>query len=174
MLKKISPYIVPIIALSLILSLGFIVVQKTRYKASITYLNPTKPLPSVNIVSAIHYPKIMQIKEEQGTYLINIFASWCASCIEEHQALLALKEMGVTIYGIALQDSKVNVMNMIKHKGNPFKDIGLDLDGKVAAEFRVRGIPLTLIVKNGNIDTQILGKLNNKIIKEVIGPKLLE
>ncbi|WP_286829111.1 MULTISPECIES: DsbE family thiol:disulfide interchange protein [Kordiimonas] len=79
--------------------------------------------------------------------LVNFFASWCVPCRAEHESLMALaREHGVSIIGIAYKDTPDRSLAFLDELGNPFAKTGADLDGRVAIDWGVTGVPETFLV----------------------------
>ncbi len=96
-------------------------------------------------------------------YLLNIWASWCVPCRDEHSYLMNLsKNEKIKIIGLNYKDNLTNAKKFINELGNPYSIILLDRDGTNAIEFGAFGIPETFLI------------YNNKIIKRYIGPINLE
>ena len=79
--------------------------------------------------------------------LVNVFASWCVPCREEHPVLLGLsKDPRITIVGINYKDRNDNALRFLGELGNPYAAIGVDPAGKAAIDWGVYGIPETYLV----------------------------
>ena len=79
--------------------------------------------------------------------LVNVFASWCVPCREEHPVLLGLsKDPRITIVGINYKDRNDNALRFLGELGNPYAAIGVDPAGKAAIDWGVYGIPDTYLV----------------------------
>jgi cytochrome c biogenesis protein CcmG/thiol:disulfide interchange protein DsbE len=84
--------------------------------------------------------------------LVNFFASWCAPCQIEHPLLLRLAERdGVTIIGIAYKNKPEEARAWLKRLGTPFKETGLDPDGKLALDWGLSGVPETYLIDGAGI-----------------------
>ncbi len=83
--------------------------------------------------------------------LLNFFASWCAPCVEEHPALMALAKAGLPIWGIAYKDSAEKVAAFIARHGDPFVRIARDEKGLVAIDWGVSGVPESFLVDGHGI-----------------------
>ncbi|GLI91371.1 DsbE family thiol:disulfide interchange protein [Methylocystis echinoides] len=99
--------------------------------------------------------------------VVNIFASWCAPCRQEHPVLMsiarddALKGQGVEIYGLSYKDDAANALNFLQEEGNPFQRVGVDPAGRTAIDFGVYGVPETFVVKgDGTIAYKFIGPLS--------------
>ncbi len=84
--------------------------------------------------------------------LVNFFASWCIPCIAEHKYLKLLSEEKIVkLIGINYKDNKINALEWIENYGNPYSNIGVDFDGRIAIEWGVYGIPESFIISKKNI-----------------------
>ncbi|WP_341760036.1 DsbE family thiol:disulfide interchange protein [Candidatus Endowatersipora endosymbiont of Watersipora subatra] len=105
--------------------------------------------------------------------LINIFASWCFPCHEEHPFLMSLGKEGIIdVLGINYKDKTGNALRFLGGLGNPYKRVGVDQDGDVAIDWGVYGIPETFLVdSSGVIRHKIVGPINESnidLLKEEI------
>ena len=103
---------------------------------------------------------ISDLFDKNSPSVVNIWASWCAPCREEHQFLMKLKDMNINIIGINYKDSPKNAKNFLSSLGNPYSEVITDNDGTKSIEFGAIGVPETFIIS---------GK-TNEIIKKYIGP----
>ena len=105
--------------------------------------------------------------------LVNFFASWCLPCVAEAGQLLALKQRGVALWGIAYKDRDADTERFLKQHGNPFTRIGRDMDGKAALEFGVYGVPETYLVdKTGIVRWRWVGALTDAVVARALNPLL--
>ncbi len=97
-------------------------------------------------------------------HVVNVFASWCYPCREEHPFLMELAKTGdVNLSGINYKDKPDKVTKWLNELGDPFDRIGADHDGRVSIDWGVYGVPETFIVDGtGEIRLKILGPLNNQ------------
>lgn len=104
--------------------------------------------------------------------LVNVFASWCVPCRAEHPILLRLSEQGsVPIYGINYKDRPDDAERWLNALGDPYDRTGADLDGRVAIDWGVYGIPETFIIdRNGTIAYKHIGPFTKAIMDETIVP----
>ncbi len=106
------------------------------------------------------------------TVMINVFASWCSTCLIEHDALMEISQThGIPIYGIAYRDKRETVIRMLKKIGNPYTRIGNDPEGAEMVKWRVTATPESWIIdKNGRIRYHHRGYLGIYDVTHVILP----
>jgi cytochrome c biogenesis protein CcmG/thiol:disulfide interchange protein DsbE len=103
--------------------------------------------------------------------LVNVFASWCVPCREEHAVLTELAATKrVPIYGIDYKDKGETATAWIAALGDPYARIGAD-DGRVGIEWGVYGVPETFLVdKTGHIRYKHVGPLTQADVDKTILP----
>jgi cytochrome c biogenesis protein CcmG/thiol:disulfide interchange protein DsbE len=104
--------------------------------------------------------------------LINVFASWCTACRFEHPLLLQLKEKGVVpIHAIDYKDEPDNAAKWLDDLGDPYTRTGADIDGRVAIDWGVYGVPETYVVdRAGRIAYKQVGPITQQALDETILP----
>jgi len=101
-------------------------------------------------------------------YLINIWASWCVPCRDEHQFLVSLgKNNRLEIIGINYKDNHKNAERFLIELGNPYSTILVDKDGTKAIEWGAIGVPETFLVYENKILKKIIGPLNSELAEEI-------
>ena len=101
-------------------------------------------------------------------YLLNIWASWCVPCKEEHKYLMDLsKKENIKIIGQNYKDNFDNAKNFLIDLDNPYDLIFFDNDGTIAIEWGAYGVPETFLIKNNLIIKKIIGPLNEKLLFEI-------
>lgn len=104
--------------------------------------------------------------------LVNVFASWCVACREEHPLFIRLKTDGVVpIHGLNYKDQPDNAARWLNTLGDPYTRTGADRDGRVAIDWGVYGVPETFVItKDGRIAHKHIGPLTPKDLEEAILP----
>ena len=103
--------------------------------------------------------------------LVNVWASWCVPCRQEHPILLELaRDPRVELVGINYKDKNDNALKFLGELGNPFAAVGVDPAGKAAIDWGVYGIPETYLV---GPDGEILFKQIGPFTTESLRDKLL-
>ena len=102
--------------------------------------------------------------------IINFFASWCSPCKVEHPLLIEISNdnSDVLMIGVNHKDKKDDAIKFLE-SGNPYDQIALDKDGKIAMEFGVYGLPETFIInEKGIIVFAYVGPITKKIYEKKI------
>jgi len=109
-------------------------------------------------------------------WLLNVYASWCVSCRDEHPYLLELSRRGVVpIYGLNWKDKREDAIAWLNDLGNPYVLSVSDLDGRIAIDYGVYGAPETyLIDKNGVIRFKQIGPITPAVLQKTILPMVSE
>lgn len=98
---------------------------------------------------------------------INIFASWCAPCRDEHPVLLVLaKDPRVRLWGINYKDKPENARRFLGALGNPYEAVGADGSGRTGIDFGVYGVPETFFIgADGRVIYKHVGPLTAEALK---------
>ena len=123
--------------------------------------NTEKKIPSFEVkkFASNEIENSDQIFEHNKFYLLNIWASWCVPCRDEHKYLMELsKEKNIELVGLNYKDKYENAKNFLDELNNPYNSIYEDQDGTISIEWGAYGVPESFLI------------LNNKIIKKIIGP----
>ena len=106
--------------------------------------------------------------------LVNVFASWCVSCRDEHPLLVRLSEQGdIPIFGLAYKDDAEDAAGWLEDFGSPYSATGLDLDGRAAIEWGVYGVPETFLVgPDGTIVYKKIGPVSAEDLSNEILPRI--
>lgn len=78
--------------------------------------------------------------------LVNVFASWCAPCRVEHPRLMALREQGVAVVGVAWKDDPVATRAFLDELGDPYSIVLVDREGRAGLDLGITGAPETFAV----------------------------
>ncbi len=131
------------------------------------HVNPAalvgKPVPAVLLQPLTGGPPQPVRTAGSGPMLINFYASWCAPCVEEAPALVALKAEGTPILGVAYKDATDKSQAFLQTYGNPYAAILADPKGRAAVEFGVSGVPETFAVSASGM---IVGKHTGPLTPE--------
>ena len=110
----------------------------------------------------------------EGSYLLNVWASWCITCLVEHPYLMELDKKGVNIVGLNYKDEKTDALNWLEKYGNPYELIIHDLKGTLALDLGVTGAPETFLIDDGRVVAHYQGEVNKRIWRDVFQPIISE
>lgn len=104
--------------------------------------------------------------------LINVWATWCYACAQEHDMLLKIKEnYHVPIYSINYKDNQRDALNWLLQHGNPYVLTGSDKNGDVAIDFGVYGTPETFVISpQGKIIYRHIGAIDQATWDNILYP----
>jgi cytochrome c biogenesis protein CcmG/thiol:disulfide interchange protein DsbE len=132
-----------------------------------------KPAPSFQLAQLSDRGKTFSAQEMRGkVWLLNVWASWCVSCREEHPLLLQYARSGVVpIYGLNYKDKHDDAVSWLAELGDPYVLSVADSDGRVGIDYGVYGAPETyLIDRNGIIRFKHVGPVTPDIWEHKILP----
>lgn len=109
-------------------------------------------------------------------WVMNVWASWCAPCREEHPLVIALaRDRKVPVIGLNYKDRPGDARIWLERLGNPYAATLIDFDGKVGIDFGVYGVPETFVIDaQGVVRYKHVGALTSQVIKQNIEPLLKE
>ena len=105
-----------------------------------------------------------------GDYVLNVWASWCITCIIEHPYLTSLSKNGVPIIGLNYKDEQEDAIFWLKKYGNPYRTILHDYKGNLALDLGVTGAPETFLISDGKVIAHYQGEVNDQIWNDVFLP----
>tara|TARA_B100000795_G_scaffold248645_1_gene215621 strand:+ start:288 stop:809 length:522 start_codon:yes stop_codon:yes gene_type:complete len=110
-----------------------------------------------------------KIFEEDKFYIVNIWASWCVPCREEHSLLMELsKNKSVKLIGLNYRDNLDNAKKFINEFGNPYAQNLIDNEGSLSIEFGAYGVPETFVInKEKKIVKKFIGPINEEAAEEI-------
>ena len=108
--------------------------------------------------------------------MLNVWASWCVACREEHPLLIEFsKTKTLPIIGLDYKDQRADAMTMLLREGNPYTLSAFDGNGRVGIDYGVYGVPETYVIdKAGVIRYKNIGPITPEILKEKIFPLIAE
>ena len=103
--------------------------------------------------------------------IVNVFASWCVACREEHPIMMELAKGPVPIMGLNYKDKPDDAQQWLDQLGDPYTRTGADINGRVAIDWGVYGVPETFIVdREGRIAYKHIGAMTPEILRDKIMP----
>ena len=121
------------------------------------------------------YPNIRKtstfsmIQEKHKVTVVKAYATWCKPCKKEHKYIKLFSEKDkIRVIGINYKDNPKKAVRWLKNLGNPYSDIPVDKNGRIAIDWGVYGIPETFIISSkGIIKYRHIGPVTKKIYKKI-------
>jgi cytochrome c biogenesis protein CcmG, thiol:disulfide interchange protein DsbE len=136
-----------------------------------------KPAPAFKLAQ-LHEPgKTISPQDMVGqVWLLNVWASWCVACRQEHPVLMEFSKQGVVpLLGLNYKDGTENGAGWLRQFGNPYSISGVDADGRVGIDYGVYGVPETFVIdKKGVIRMKHIGPVTPEVITEKLLPLIKE
>jgi cytochrome c biogenesis protein CcmG/thiol:disulfide interchange protein DsbE len=136
-----------------------------------------KPAPPFQL-PLLHQPeKSFSPREMQGkVWVLNVWASWCAACREEHPVLADFARSGPTpLYGLNYKDQRNDAIAWLRRFGDPYVASLVDADGRIGIDYGVYGVPETYVIdKQGVIRYKRIGPVTPEIVQKKIAPLIAE
>ena len=132
-----------------------------------------KPVPQFSLPPVKGRTLGLSTKDLYGQVsLVNVFASWCVACREEHPVFMQLKALDIVpIHGLNYKDQPDNAARWLNTMGDPYTRTGADIDGRAAIDWGVYGVPETFVVgKNGRIAYKHIGAVTPQVLDQTILP----
>lgn len=132
-----------------------------------------KPAPAFELASVADPGRTLASAELRGqVYLLNVWASWCVSCRQEHPLLMRLARSGtVPIYGLNYKDQRGDAQRWLAQFGDPYAESLFDSDGRVGMDYGVYGTPETFVIdKQGMIRHKKIGPVTESDLNDTILP----
>jgi cytochrome c biogenesis protein CcmG/thiol:disulfide interchange protein DsbE len=132
-----------------------------------------KPAPPFELPQLHLQDKTFSQKDMAGkVWLLNVWASWCASCRDEHPVLVDLAKSGaVPIYGLNYKDKRADGIAWLQRFGDPYVLSAFDAQGRTGIDYGVYGVPETYVIdKQGVIRYKQIGPVSPQVLKEKILP----
>jgi len=133
-------------------------------------LNQEKKVPSFELKSFDDNSQIISEKIFRGNkyYLMNIWASWCIPCRDEHKFLMDLKkDRKIELIGFNYKDNFENAASFLKNLGNPYNIIVSDKDGIASINWGAYGVPESFLIHENKIIRRFIGPINNEHLSEI-------
>lgn len=136
-----------------------------------------KPAPAFRVPQLYEEAKTIAPEEMRGkVWLLNVWASWCVTCREEHPLLVELARQNVVpIYGLNYKDKREDAIAWLAERGNPYVVTAYDQVGNVGIDWGVYGVPETFVIdKLGIIRYKQIGPVTPDALRDKIIPLVKE
>lgn len=135
-----------------------------------------KPFPEFELNNLLAEGQTISKRDLLGKpALVNVWATWCPTCRQEHDDLNKLAKQGVTIFGVNYKDDSTKAQKWLTELLNPYALNISDPKGTLGFDLGVYGAPETFLLdKQGVIRLKHVGEVNDRVWREKIGPKYEE
>lgn len=141
-----------------------------------------KPAPAFDLpalegltIDGVAVPGVTSQSLAQGKItLVNVWASWCGPCREEHPQLMELaKRDDIVLAGLNYKDQRENALRFLNALGNPYSSVGVDANGRAAVDWGVYGVPETFVINGeGTIVYKFTGPISPQALREQVIPAI--
>ena len=170
-----AKFLIPL--LLFIILVGFLAVGLNRDPQEIPSPLVGKQAPAFELPQLADPKKNFSPVSMKGQpWILNVWASWCVACREEHPVLVELGKLQVApIIGLDYKDKREDAMTMLALQGNPYLLSAFDANGRVGIDYGVYGVPETYVIdKAGVIRFKHIGPITMAVLNQKILPLLGE
>jgi cytochrome c biogenesis protein CcmG/thiol:disulfide interchange protein DsbE len=170
-MKPVLKYLLPL-ALFMVL-VGFFAVGLKLDPREVPSPLINKPAPLFKLPVLNEAGKTFSPEDMRGqVWLLNVWASWCSACREEHPLLVEMSRSGaIPLIGLDYKDTDAEGAAVLKEGGNPYKVVATDADGRVGIDYGVYGVPETYVIdKAGIIRYKQIGPITEDALRDKIIP----
>jgi len=170
-----AKFLIPLLLFMVLV--GFLAVGLNRDPQEIPSPLVGKQAPAFELPQLADPKKNFSPESMKGQpWILNVWASWCVACREEHPVLVELGKLQVaSIIGLDYKDKREDAMTMLALQGNPYLLSAFDANGRVGIDYGVYGVPETYVIdKAGVIRFKHIGPITMAVLNQKILPLLGE
>ena len=164
-------YLIPLLVFLVLV--GFLAVGLNLKPREIPSPLVGKPAPVFSLPTLAAPSESLSSQDLRGkVWVLNVWASWCVACREEHALMVEMAKLGVVpIYGLNYKDKRDDALSWLNQFGNPYAASLSDTEGLVGIDYGVYGVPETFVIdKAGVIRHKIIGPVTPATLREVLLP----
>lgn len=168
-------YLVPLIIFVVLSVFLYIGLSLNPREVPSPFIN--KPAPDFQLQNLHEMNELFSNNDMKGqVWLLNVWASWCVACRQEHPILVEMARRGeVPLYGLNYKDAPTQAKRWLEEHGNPYKLSVVDYEGKVGIDYGVYGVPETFIIdKQGVIRHKVIGPISVPELQNCVMPVVNE
>lgn len=169
-----SRYLIPLLLVAIMIPVFIIGLNRDPSELPSPFLN--KPAPEFELPRLKDPSRTVGSADYAGQMvLVNIWATWCAGCRQEHAYLLKLaSETDIPIYGLNWRDQRSKALAWLSELGDPYVASGFDADGRVGIDWGVYGAPETFLISaDGIVLYKHLSPLSEMVWQRDFEPRIL-
>jgi cytochrome c biogenesis protein CcmG/thiol:disulfide interchange protein DsbE len=166
-------YVAPIVVFAIMIAIFMIGLGKDPTALPSPYIGKAAPaidLPRLDDPAS----RVSNANFAGQTVLVNVWATWCVGCRQEHAFLMELaRNEVIPIYGLNWRDRREDAQRWLQQLGDPYIASGYDVDGKAGIDWGVYGAPETFLVSaEGTVLYKYLGPLNPAVWEREFEPRI--
>ena len=164
-------YLLPLLVF--VLLAGFLAVGLKRDPREVPSPLIDKPAPAFSLPQLDAPDQQVSPKDLLGqVWLLNVWASWCVACRQEHPLLVDVSKSGqVKLYGLNYKDKREDALGWLQQFGNPYLRSMSDTEGLVGIDYGVYGVPETFVIdKQGVIRYKQIGPVTPEALRDTLLP----
>ena len=164
-------YLLPLLVF--VLLAGFLAVGLQRDPREVPSPLIDKPAPAFSLPQLDTPDQQVSPKDLLGqVWLLNVWASWCVACRQEHPLLVDVSKSGqVKLYGLNYKDKREDALGWLQQFGNPYLKSMSDTEGLVGIDYGVYGVPETFVIdKQGIIRYKQIGPVTPEALRDTLLP----
>lgn len=169
-------FLLPLLTLALMAGFFAWSLVAGRDPAAIGSVMVGKPAPALDLAAlrAGEPPLTGALLRGGRPTIVNFFASWCTPCLAEHPLFMRLAQRdGATVIGVAWKNKPDEARAWLARLGDPYRQIGVDLDNRAGLDWGVSGVPETFLVDgDGVVRFHFRGPITEKDVTGTILPFL--
>jgi cytochrome c biogenesis protein CcmG/thiol:disulfide interchange protein DsbE len=164
-------YLIPLIVF--VVLVGFLAVGLNLKPREVPSPLIDKPAPAFSLPRLDAPEQAITLQDLKGkVWLLNVWASWCVACRQEHPVLVDFAgTKAVPIYGLNYKDKRDDALGWLARFGNPYVASLSDTEGLVGIDYGVYGVPETFVIdKEGTIRMKHIGPVTPEVLRDTILP----
>mgnify|MGYP000968263312 FL=1 len=164
-------YLLPLLVF--VLLAGFLAVGLKRDPREVPSPLIDKPAPAFSLPQLDAPDQQVSPKDLLGqVWLLNVWASWCVACRQEHPLLVDVSKSGqVKLFGLNYKDKREDALGWLQQFGNPYLKSMSDTEGLVGIDYGVYGVPETFVIdKQGVIRYKQIGPVTPEALRDTLLP----
>jgi len=169
-----SRYLIPLLLVAIMIPVFIIGLNRDPSELPSPFLN--KPAPEFELPRLKDPSRTVGSADYAGQMvLVNVWATWCVGCRQEHAYLLKLaSETDIPIYGLNWRDQRSKALAWLSELGDPYIASGFDADGRVGIDWGVYGAPETFLISaDGIVLYKHLSPLSEMVWQRDFEPRIL-
>jgi cytochrome c biogenesis protein CcmG/thiol:disulfide interchange protein DsbE len=170
-----SKFLIPLLIFGVLVAFLAIGLNRNPQEVPSPLINKAAPafeIPQLEQTNKMFSPESMKGQ----VWILNVWASWCAACREEHPVLVELAKSQIApVIGLDYKDKRDDALEMLANQGNPYLLSAFDANGRVGIDYGVYGVPETYVIdRAGIIRFKHIGPITTQVLNQKIYPLVSE